>query len=100
MAIRCPQTRRRQPGRSLRRAGQGDEAAFLVLYERHRAPVFRFACRVLGSAPLAEDVTQQALLDIWRDIRRLRDPARYEGGYVRAYADVVATTEEAWRASS
>ncbi len=28
------------------------------------------------------------------------DPSKYEGGYVRAYADVVTTTEDAWRASS
>ena len=27
----------------------------------------------------AEDATQQAFLDIWRDIRRLRDPGKFEG---------------------
>ena len=46
----------------LLRAGRGDEAAFLLLYERHRTPVFRFACRMLGSAPQAEDVTQECFL--------------------------------------
>ncbi len=50
----------------LLRAGRGDEAAFLLLYERHRTPVFRFACRMLGSAPLAEDVTQECFLSILR----------------------------------
>jgi RNA polymerase sigma-70 factor (ECF subfamily) len=33
----------------------------------------------LGDRALAEDATQQALLDIWRKMRRLRDPARYSG---------------------
>jgi len=50
----------------LRRAGRGDEAAFLTLYERHRTPVFRFACRVLGSAAQAEDVTQECFLSVLR----------------------------------
>ena len=47
-------------------AGRGDEAAFLLLYERHRTPVFRFACRMLASAPQAEDVTQECFLSILR----------------------------------
>ena len=50
----------------LLRAGRGDEAAFLLLYERHRTPVFRFACRMLGSAQQAEDVTQECFLSILR----------------------------------
>jgi RNA polymerase sigma-70 factor (ECF subfamily) len=50
----------------LRKAGRGDEAAFLVLYERHRTPLFRFACRMLGSATLAEDVTQECFLAVLR----------------------------------
>src|SRR5215471_10679952 len=50
----------------LLKAAKGDELAFLLLYERHRTPVFRFACRVLGSAPLAEDVTQEAFLSVLR----------------------------------
>jgi RNA polymerase sigma-70 factor (ECF subfamily) len=53
-------------GELLLRAGRGDEAAFLLLYERHRTPVFRFACRMLGSAEQAEDVTQECFLSILR----------------------------------
>src|SRR3972149_2332788 len=50
----------------LLKAARGDEAAFLLLYERHRTPVFRFACRVLGSATQAEDVAQECFLSILR----------------------------------
>jgi RNA polymerase sigma-70 factor (ECF subfamily) len=50
----------------LLKAARGDESAFLLLYERHRTPVFRFACRMLGSAPLAEDVTQECFLSVLR----------------------------------
>jgi len=50
----------------LLKAARGDEAAFLLLYERHRTVVFRFACRMLGSSTLAEDVTQECFLSILR----------------------------------
>jgi RNA polymerase sigma-70 factor (ECF subfamily) len=41
--------------------------------------LYRVANGVLDDRHLAEDATQQAFLDIWRDIPRLRDPAKYEG---------------------
>lgn len=50
----------------LKRAGGGDEGAFLVLYERHRGPVFRFAYRLLGSSQLAEDITHDCFLALIR----------------------------------
>ncbi len=53
-------------GRLLERAGSGDQAAFLEIYERHRLPVFRFAYRLLGSADLAEDVTHDCFLSLIR----------------------------------
>lgn len=71
-----------QEAELLRKAGQGDQAAFLLLYERHRTPVFRFACRMLGSAPLAEDVTQECFLAI------LKRPEGYRpdrGASLRTY---------------
>ncbi len=61
-----PMTHRAQEAELLMKASRGDEAAFVVLYERHRTPVFRFACRLLGSAPLAEDITHDCFLSIMR----------------------------------
>src|SRR5262245_59346995 len=57
------------------RAARGDETAFLLVYERHRTPVFRFACRLLGSRALAEDVTQECFLSLMRK-PQLFDPGR------------------------
>lgn len=54
----------------LNRASRGDEAAFLLLYERHRDAVFRFAYRMLGVVAQAEDVTQDCFLSL---IRRPED---------------------------
>lgn len=50
----------------LNRASRGDEAAFLLLYERHRDAVFRFAYRMLGVTAQAEDVTQDCFLSLIR----------------------------------
>src|SRR5438105_8063078 len=50
----------------LQRAGRGDEAAFLALYERHRTTVFRFAYRMLGSAAVAEELTHDCFLSLVR----------------------------------
>jgi RNA polymerase sigma-70 factor (ECF subfamily) len=65
----------------LRQAGRGDEAAFLLLYERHRTAVFRFACRMLGCARRAEDVTQECFLSI---LKR-PDAFRAEQASLRTY---------------
>lgn len=45
-------------------AKNGEEAAFLALYQRHRDCVFRFAYRMLGSVQLAEDVTHDCFLSL------------------------------------
>lgn len=70
----------------LLRAGRGDEAAFLLLYERHRTPVFRFTCRMLGSPQQAEDVTQECFLQV---LRR-PDAFRPERASLRTYLCAIA----------
>ena len=50
----------------LERAGKGDQAAFLELYDRHRQPIFRFAYRLLGEVDIAEDVTHDCFLSLIR----------------------------------
>ena len=56
----------------LKRAGEGDQAAFLELYERHRQPIFRFAYRLLGEADIAEDVTHDCFLSLIRKPENFR----------------------------
>ncbi len=50
----------------LQKAGAGDQAAFLELYDRYRQPIFRFAYRLLGSVEIAEDVTHDCFLGLIR----------------------------------
>jgi RNA polymerase sigma-70 factor, ECF subfamily len=56
----------------LNKAGEGDQAAFLELYERYREPIFRFAYRLLGSVEIAEDVTHDCFLSLIRKPENFR----------------------------
>ena len=56
--------------------------AFEVLYERHGGAAYSLAHRIVGDRVLAEDVTQEAFLSIWRSGARF-DAAR---GSVRAWS--------------
>lgn len=58
-----------------------DPLAFQVFYDRHGGAAFSLAYRIVGSRQAAEDVTQEALLSIWRSGARF-DRAR---GSVRAW---------------
>ncbi len=54
----------------------------------HHHRLFRVANGILRDRHLAEDATQQAFLDMWRDIRRLRDPAKFEAWSYRVLVRV------------
>jgi RNA polymerase sigma-70 factor, ECF subfamily len=56
----------------LNKAGEGDQAAFLELYDRYREPIFRFAYRLLGSVEIAEDVTHDCFLSLIRKPENFR----------------------------
>jgi RNA polymerase sigma-70 factor (ECF subfamily) len=58
-----------------------DAQAFRAVLDRHGDAAFSLAYRICGSRPLAEDVTQEALLSLWRTARRY-DPER---GSVRGW---------------
>ena len=60
------------------RVQQGDQRAFEALLLADHPRLFRAAYGILRDLQLAEDASQQACVDIWRDIRRLRDPSKYE----------------------
>ena len=60
------------------RAQHGDEEAFASLAVAAGDRLHAVAHRILRDTDLAEDATQQALLAIWRDLPRLRDPARFD----------------------
>ncbi|HEX6202784.1 MAG TPA: RNA polymerase sigma factor [Thermoanaerobaculia bacterium] len=54
------------PGRTLARAAEGDEAAFALLVRRHESMVFGLAWNALGDGALAEEVAQEVFLRLYR----------------------------------
>jgi RNA polymerase sigma-70 factor, ECF subfamily len=63
------------------RARQGDTNAFDELAMRHITDLYRMATAMVGHADAA-DLTQEAMLAAWRELPRLRDPAKF-GIWVR-----------------
>ena len=59
----------------LRRAGLGDETAFAAFYDATSARAYGLALRVVRNPAHAEEVTQEAYLDAWRQSTRF-DPQR------------------------
>ncbi|MDP8905139.1 MAG: sigma-70 family RNA polymerase sigma factor [Chloroflexota bacterium] len=60
------------------RAQHGDEEAFATLAVAAGNRLYAVAHRILRDIHLADDATQQALLNIWRELPQLRDPARFD----------------------
>jgi RNA polymerase sigma factor (sigma-70 family) len=63
----------------VRRVLAGDRAAFGELIDRHRGAALRIARRIVPRSYQAEDVVQDALLQAFLSLDRLREPARFSG---------------------
>lgn len=60
------------------RAQRGERRAFETLAATDYPRLFRLAHGILRDRSSAEEASQDALVSIWRNLRRLRDPARFE----------------------
>ena len=74
----------------LARAGAGDSAAFIQLYESHRAAIFRFSYRLAGSVELAEDITHDCFLSL------IRRPQGFQGGQATLRTYLLAAARNLW----
>jgi RNA polymerase sigma-70 factor (ECF subfamily) len=61
------------------RVQEGDRQAFEALALQSHTRLQTVAIGILRDPHLAEDAVQQAMLAMWQDIGRLRDPDRFEG---------------------
>ena len=64
-------------------AQRGDREAFALLARANVDGLFAVAQRILRDVDRAEDATQQALVIAWRELRRLRDPDRFDAWFGR-----------------
>lgn len=66
----------------VRAALAGDEEAFSTLVRQYQDYAYGVAIGLLSDFDLARDVVQEAFLNAYRDLGRLKDPARF-GGWLR-----------------
>jgi RNA polymerase sigma-70 factor (ECF subfamily) len=59
----------------LRLMTAGDETAFVALYRRRHAGIYRFALQMSGSESIAEDVTQEVFMVLMSEAKNF-DPAK------------------------
>ena len=80
----------------VRRAARGDHEAFDALVRFASNRLYGIAYRILRDQHLAEDALQGALITIWNELPRLRDPDRFDAWTYRLI--VRAAMTEARRA--
>jgi RNA polymerase sigma factor (sigma-70 family) len=74
------------PGRQLQlveAASRGDQSAFEELYRASVGPLARYVGALLSYRDAVEDVVAQTYLLAWRDLPKLREPARFEAWLFR-----------------
>jgi RNA polymerase sigma-70 factor, ECF subfamily len=71
----------------VRRARNGDAAAFRVLVDTRIDRCYRLAWSILSNDADAADATQDALVAAWRTLPRLRDAAAFDGWLNRIVAN-------------
>ena len=52
----------------VKRAQRGDDDAFSVIVRTYQPPVFNYVLRSVGNRELAEDLTQDVFLRVWRSL--------------------------------
>jgi RNA polymerase sigma-70 factor, ECF subfamily len=90
----------------LEKVADGNRLAMQVLFARHHVRVYRFVLRLVGNEAVAEDVTSEAFLSVWRQAHRFEGRsavttwilaiARYRGlAELRRRTEVPADDEHA-----
>jgi len=80
------------------RVADGDSAAFDELYRRHRHRSLMLARKLCASRELAEEVTQEAFVSLWRGARSYRPGAGSVGAWLSSMVRNRAI--DAWRRAS
>ena len=63
----------------IRRILEGDDAAFADLVRKYQKRVHALAWRKIGDFHIAEDITQEAFLQVYRELTTLKDPSQFPG---------------------
>lgn len=74
---------------AIRKAQAGDGAAFATLYGLHKRRVYSLCLRMLGNVAEAEDLTQEAFLQLFRKISTFRGDSAFSTWLHRLAVNVV-----------
>ena len=74
---------------AIERARQGDESAFQSLYDRHKRRVYSLCLRMTANTAEAEDLTQEAFLQLYRKIGTFRGESAFSTWLHRLSVNVV-----------
>lgn len=83
------QSQTRIDAQTIRRAQQGDHAAFERIYELHGRRVYALCLRMVGNSTDAEDLTQEAFLQLFRKIGTFRGESAFSTWLHRLVFNVV-----------
>lgn len=94
MTDREPQQRQRQgndlnEAEAIEKAKQGDAEAFQALYDRHKRRVYSLCLRMTANIAEAEDLTQEAFLQLYRKIATFRGESAFSTWLHRLSVNVV-----------
>jgi RNA polymerase sigma-70 factor (ECF subfamily) len=74
---------------AIRLAQQGDSAAFETIYHLHSRRVYALCLRMIGDPVEAEDLTQEAFLQLFRKIHTFRGESAFSSWLYRLTANIV-----------
>ena len=66
----------------LRQLAQGNETAFIALYERYQGPLYRYVLHMSGNTATAEEITQEVFMLLMGKPRGYEPEKRSLGGYL------------------
>jgi RNA polymerase sigma-70 factor (ECF subfamily) len=84
-----PQSDRLSEAEAIERAKQGDAESFEVLYHLHKRRVYSLCLRMTANTAAAEDLTQEAFLQLFRKIGTFRGESAFSTWLHRMAVNVV-----------
>lgn len=86
---KTPATKAATEGQLIARAQRGDEEAFAALFEAHKRRVYSLCLRMTGNTAEAEDLAQEAFLQLFRKISTFRGESAFSTWLHRLAVNVV-----------
>ena len=86
---KTPATKAAADAQLIARAQRGDEEAFTALFEAHKRRVYSLCLRMTGNTAEAEDLAQEAFLQLYRKISTFRGESAFSTWLHRLAVNVV-----------